>query len=305
MNKSVRGVLAVLVAGCFWGITGLFVKYFESIGIDSLQMVFLRMLVTAGVLLIGLLLFRPKLLRIRLEDSWCFLGNGIFSLLMFSLCYFQAIQLSSMAVAAVLMYTAPIIVMILSLFLFRERMTWLKSIACGLSFAGCVFVAGLLGNAEPVSMPALLTGLGSGLGYALYSIFSRYAINKGYHTLTILTYSFTVAFIGTIPFTDISATFQALQGRPVAILMIVLMGLVSAVFPYLLYTYGLTRIESSRASIIASVEPVVATIVGILIFHEVLDFGGIIGIVLVLSALVLLNFKQLPKIKRSISKEEG
>ena len=70
-----------------------------------------------------------------------------------------------------------------------------------------------------------------------------------------------------------------------------LAGLVTCYLPYFLYTYGLTGLETGKASILASVEPVVATLIGILVFHETLTPVAVVGILLVLSAVVLLNLK--------------
>ena len=69
------------------------------------------------------------------------------------------------------------------------------------------------------------------------------------------------------------------------------MAVISAVIPYTTYTTALTYIESSRASIIASVEPVVATLTGSLIFHEPLTLDSLAGLILVLASLVLLNLE--------------
>ena len=66
-------------------------------------------------------------------------------------------------------------------------------------------------------------------------------------------------------------------------------GLVSTVIPYITYTLGLTAMENSKASIIASVEPVAATVLGILVFHEKMTISNLIGIVLVIGAIVVCN----------------
>ena len=72
----------------------------------------------------------------------------------------------------------------------------------------------------------------------------------------------------------------------------VLAGLVTCYLPYLLYTFGLTGLETGRASILASVEPVVATLLGVLVYHEKLSLTGALGILCVLAAVVLLNRKE-------------
>ena len=66
-------------------------------------------------------------------------------------------------------------------------------------------------------------------------------------------------------------------------------GIVTTALPYIVYNFGLSRMENGQAAIIASIEPVVATLLGFFVFHEVLTPGNVLGIGLVLSAIVLSN----------------
>lgn len=284
------GAAFILSAGTLWGVMGIFVRRLNAAGLDSMQVVFVRSVVTVLFMVVFLLFYNRKLLKIHFRDLWCFLGTGLVSILMFTYCYFRTMQTTSLSVAAVLLYTAPIMVTIMSVPLFKEKLTVSKVAACVLAFTGCIFVTGLLGNAQAVSASGILTGLLSGFGYALYSIFGRFALNRGYHSFTITVYTFIVASAGVIPFLDFHAFSSAFQRDSSILPTSILMGIVTAAIPYSLYTFGLTVVESSRASIMASVEPVVATLVGTLVFHETLTFYGVIGMILVLSAIVLLNF---------------
>ena len=118
-----KPLIAVLTAGTFWGFMGLFARKLNAAGFGALEVAQTR--ITTGLVLVGLylLLFNREALRIRLKDVWCFLGTGIISLLLFSVCYFNALTYTSLSVAAILLYTAPICVMLMSVFLFKESMT--------------------------------------------------------------------------------------------------------------------------------------------------------------------------------------
>ena len=166
MKRPVATLLIVLSGG-LWGTMGLFVHALNSIGISTMQMVEIRAIVTALILFIGLSITKPSLLKIRLRDSWCFVGTGIFSVVFFNFCYFSTIENSSMSVAAVLLYTSPIFVMLLSHLLFKERFTPRKGIALLLAIVGCILVSGLLIGIPPLSPFGFLTGIGAGFGYAL------------------------------------------------------------------------------------------------------------------------------------------
>ena len=132
---------SVITAGCLWGLMGLFTRTLATYGVDSTGAIVLRCGIAALLFAVTLLVRDPKQFRIRLKDIWCFIGTGICSLLFFTYCYFQAITIMDLSTAAVLLYTAPSIVMILSLVLFHERITVQKLIALVLAFAGCCLVS--------------------------------------------------------------------------------------------------------------------------------------------------------------------
>lgn len=296
------GPLLVLSAGILWGMIGLFVRKLNLFGFSSMDIVALRGITTSLLLFIFLLVLDKKKLVIKIKDLWCFIGTGIFSIVFFNYCYFKAITLTSLSVAAILLYTAPAIVMVLSAILFREKITKMKLLSLLLTFVGCVFVTGIVsgiisgfganagfgaGGTNYISFYGILVGFGAGLGYALYSIFSRYALERGYHSLTISFYTFLFAMIGTAPFVDYSVIGTICRADFGIVGFVLLFGLLSTVLPYIAYTRGLEDMENGKASIIASIEPVTATLLGVIVYQEKLSFFEIAGVLLVLGAIVL------------------
>lgn len=279
--------LLITLAGILWGCLGIFVRVLNEKGLFSLDIVLLRAVVTTVCMGLFLFFFDRKYLKIRLKDFWCFLGTGICSIVFFNYCYFKAITVTSLSVAAILLYTAPAIVMILSFFLFKEAFTKKKIISLVLTFVGCVLVTGVVTNPGTVTPGGVLLGLGAGFGYAMYSIFSRFAIERGYHSMTITFYTFLLASIGTLFLASPGKVIQvASQGFSMALLCVA-MGVLGTVVPYLTYTLGLKYVENSRASIIASIEPVTATLVGVFLYGEALSFSGAAGAIIVIAALAI------------------
>ena len=246
---------SVITAGCLWGWMGLFTRTLATYGVDSTGAIVLRCGIAALLFAVTLFVRDPKQFRIRLKDIWCFIGAGICSLLFFTYCYFQAITIMDLSTAAVLLYTAPSIVMILG----------------------------------------ILYGLGAGFGYALYSIFARYALDRGYSSNTINFYSCLLTTIGAAIIWGAAQPLGVMIGSWKGFGLCTALGIVTCYLPYLLYTYGLTGLETGKASILASFEPVVATLVGIFVFHEKLTPLSALGCVCVLSAVVLLNLKRRQK----------
>ena len=289
MKKTFAPVF-VLSAGILWGVMGIWVRHFNAIGLGSPEISLLRM--ATGLLISGLYLFlcHRELLKIKLKDLWCFIGSGIVSQLMMNFTYFSALQHTSLAVAGVLLYTAPIFVMLLSGLLFQETITAKKIFALILAFLGCVLVSGV-GTDSRVSLPGLLYGLGAGISYAMYSVFGRYAIRRGYGSWTLTFYSFLFCTLASIFLCDFSLIAPAAV-QPVEWLWILSLGLVTAFAPYVLYSKGLEAMENSRASILASIEPVVAAVVGVIVFREALTLPVAAGIALVLTAIVILSINK-------------
>ncbi len=291
--KKLKFTLAILAAGCLWGFMGLFTRNLYALGFDAPGAVIVRCGLAAVFFAVLLLVQDPKLFRIRLRDLWCFLGVGLCSLLFFTWCYFQCIRLTSLSMAAVLLYTAPSIVMVISLFLFREKLTPVKVLALALAFAGCCLVSGI--GSGDVNVPGVLFGLGAGLGYALYSVFARLALLRGYDSRTISFYAMLIAAIGAVLIWGGAEPVRLMFSSLSAALWCVATGLISCFLPYLLYTYGLTGTETGKAAVMASTEPVVATIVGAVLFDEALTAKAALGVLLVLAAIAALNLKRKPK----------
>lgn len=283
--------LFVLLAGTLWGMMGIYVRRLNELNFTTIEIVAVRSVMTTLLMAVALAIYNRKLLKIRLQDVWCFVGTGILSIVFFNYCYFKAITLTSLSVAAVLLYTAPAIVMIFSALLFHEKITKVKTISLLATFIGCVFVTGLVGDAGTLTTQGILVGLGAGLGYALYSIFSRFALQRGYHSLTITFYTFLFACAGALPLANVGMIVKVCVGDISMFGFYTVFALVSTVVPYILYTLGLSFMENGKAAIIASVEPVAATIFGMALFQEKMTSSNLIGIILVLGAIVVCNIE--------------
>lgn len=279
----------IIAAGILWGAIGIFVRRLNSSELSSLDISLIRSVCSAIILLTIHLIIDAKGMRIRLKDIWMFIGTGIFSIVFFNSCYFTAMNYTSLSIAAILLYTAPAFVMIMSIILFKEKLTPAKLAALVLSFTGCIFVSGLFSeNSLSLSTAGLLFGTGAGFGYALYSIFGTYALKK-YKPLTMATYTFLFACIGSLPFSDIPHIYSVFKADSSLLIYAVLLGIISTVLPYLLYNLGLKYVPAGTASIMASVEPVSATLWGLIIFNEPMSIWNITGLIFVLASIVLLN----------------
>ena len=281
--------ILVLIAGVSWGLIGVFTKAIDALGFTEMQMLFVKgVLATTVLFLITFFKDKSQLKLKNWKDIRYFIGTGVVSFAFFSWAYMKAVNLTSLGVAAVLLYTAPTFVMLFSILLFGERMTKTKGIVLLMTFTGCILVTGILEGGAAFTWQGIVIGLAAGVGYALYSIFGTYAIRGGYGSLTISFYTFLLATIVISFLVEPAAVVSQItvMGQwPLAISF----ALLTTVVPYLAYTKGLSGLPASKASVTATIEPVVAAVLGIVVFHESVSMLKITGIVLVLSSVVAMS----------------
>ena len=281
--------ILVLIAGVSWGLIGVFTKAIDALGFTEMQMLFVKgVLATAVLFLITFFKDKSQLKLKNWKDIRYFIGTGVVSFAFFSWAYMKAVNMTSLGVAAVLLYTAPTFVMLFSILLFGEQMTKTKGIVLLMTFTGCILVTGILEGGAAFTWQGIVIGLAAGVGYALYSIFGTYAIRAGYGSLTISFYTFLLATIVISFLVEPAAVVSQIteMGQwPLAISF----ALLTTVVPYLAYTKGLSGLPASKASVTATIEPVVAAVLGIVVFHESVSMLKITGIVLVLSSVVVMS----------------
>jgi len=281
--------LLVILGGIFWGIAGLFVRYLASYGIDSLQISCIRMISAAIIMSVVILIKDKSLFKIDLKDIWIFICGGAFSVFFTGVFYFNTISISSLSVACILMYTAPVFVLIASFFIFGEKFTYKKLVAIILAFSGCVLVSGLLESEEAnFSLSALFSGILSGIGYASYSIFGKFSLKK-YSPYTYTLYAFIFAGAASLFAADFSLIFSIARENPLLYGFYPFTGFMISVVPYLLYTLGLSEMESGTASVLACVEPLVATLIGVFVFCEPITLLSVIGIAFIMTSMIILR----------------
>ncbi|MBR2283448.1 MAG: EamA family transporter [Ruminococcus sp.] len=284
---------AVLSAGLLWGMISLFVRGLSAAGLDPVQITMIRLAVAAPVFTVSALLIDHKLLKIRLRDIWMFIGTGIISIVLFNICYFYALIHSQASVAVILLYTSPAFIMLLSALIFRERITPVKILSLILTICGCVLVAGFSGGSG-ISPVIVAVGLASGLFYGLYTIFGRAAL-KRYSAFTVTVYTFIFGLAGILPLSrpaEAARTIFRSEDKIKLILLCLGVGIMCTALSYVLYTWGLSGMESGKAAVLAASEPVVGAVIGMTLYHESRSVTKIIGIIMIIAAMLVL---ELPK----------
>lgn len=186
------------------------------------------------------------------------------------------------------MYTAPIFVLIFSVIFFDEKITIKKIIAVILAVIGCIFVSGIIGVNNKISVNGLFFGLLSGISYASYSIIGKFILKK-YSPLTMTCYAFIFAGLAALFVFDYKTAGFLVMENKTLMLLCPLTGICTSVMPYLLYSLGLKKLEPSIASVLSSIEPLVATLISIFILLEPFSIVSGAGILIILFSVIILN----------------
>ena len=283
-------ILFPVISGIMFGGCGVFVRTLSGFGFDNGTIIFARVFFAMFIML-GLILATDRnSLKINIKDLPTFVGTGIIGMLGVNLFYNEAIDNLTLAVAAVLLSTAPIIVVLLAAIIFKEKITLQKLFCMFFAILGCVLATGLLEQSVSISVYGVFVGVGSALFYALYSIFSRIATNKGYSTYTVIFYSVVLISIVMIPFADLNTIINFVKEDMLKNSAFLLFHSTCAtVLPYVFLTLGVKYIEAGEASILASgTEPVAAVLFELLFYIEIPTPLMIVGLFVTIVALAML-----------------
>ena len=293
MDSELKYFIRIFVTGCLWGTIGLFVKLMEAQGSSSSYTSFLRLFFGFILLVILTLIFEgPKAFLIGRRTLISCLLLGIVCQGIFNILYSRSISMNGISVASVLLYTAPIFTSITSVLLFKEKLDLLKWFALLVNVVGCALTAtGGDFSAAALAPLGILIGIGSGFTYALTAVFGRIAMREDTSPFAVAAYN---VLFGCLFVALVSRPWQAVENPLNAKLLLsgLLFGLIPTALAYSFYFNGLSGItQTSKVPVVASVELVVATVIGVLAFAENMNAVRITGILLVLLSILLFSRK--------------
>lgn len=283
------GSAMIILAAICWGVTGGFADILMGKGWDPLVISFYRGVIGLAFFLVWLLVSRKGHARFSVSlVLWSIVaGIGVAGNFTF---YFLSIQSASVPVAATLMYTAPLFVLLIS-FLFRlERSTWFKWVCIFSVLIGIVLLTEAYdAGSGTVNFIGVATGLGAGLSYALFIFGFKNASARGKPQMVLV-----IAFLAFCVILSFLVNFQeaasVLASEDIG--WFVAIGIIGAGLSFALYTIGIRQTAASTASMIAMVEPVTASLFGILLLNEELSMVQLIGMAVILLTVTTLSVKK-------------
>lgn len=279
-----KGTLLTIISASAFGLMAIFAKWAYAANVNLLNLLRLRFLIAALVMWLAVLVLRRNP-RVAPKQLLILAGLGAVGYGLLSMSFFTALKLIPVSLAAILLYTYPIIVTVLAAKIEKEAVTRYVILSLGISFAGLVLVVGVA--LQGVSPLGLFYGVMAAVIYSVYIIVGNRLL-KGIDPLIITTYVMTSAAVmynavgwatGTVT-SDIS---------PDGWLAVLGVALISTVLGLLTFFQAMKLLGPSKVSIISTIEPVVTSVAAFVFFGEVLTWMQIAGGLMILGAIILIQ----------------
>lgn len=286
----IKANVQVIAASVIYGFAGIFFLFVRNMAAGTVVFFQLLLGFLALVIYLGA---RGKLSGIKLRGkrkSMLLLGawqaGGLLS-------YYTAVSSTNVSLSVLLLYTAPVYVLLAAPFVLKEKIRTKNLCALVLSLTGAIVVVGpeniFSGTAEVGSgyLFGVLMGLLSGFFYACITMTSRY-LRDEYSGLEQLFLSTGVTLVILLPLMFQVSSAALLENLPVLLFLGVMITSIGSI----LFFTGLEHVKAQNASIISLLEPVSAIFFAYLILHDTVSKSTLIGCVLILASSLLMSLEE-------------
>lgn len=289
-------LLLPIIAGTCWGCAPLFIRTLFSAGFDNITITFSRLIVMVAVLGTYMAIFDRDALKISRHDLPIVILVGVAGFYFMNICFNISSRLLSMSLAAVMLCTAPVFVIIFSRILFNEKITKTKLLCMIAALIGCTLLSGVLDDGGlKWSMLGIAMGVATSICNAIYTMATNQAVDiRKCKPVTVTFYACTTAMLLMLPMADFGKIGNFLTEDPLPNgVFFIAHALVTSIFPNLIFTTAFKYVDSGIVSILASgAEPTSAMIFGLVIYHEVPTVFGVLGMIITITAMIILTRKK-------------
>ena len=299
-----RGYAYALVSAAILATTAIFIRYLtQTYQLPALVLAFWRDGLVALTLLLVLRWLKPALLHIERRHWGYLFGYGLV-LALFNSSWTLSVALNGAALATVLVYCSAGFTALLGWWLLKERLDGIKLLAVAFSLGGCVLVADALNPAAwQTNLAGILTGVLSGLGYAVYTLMGRSASQRGLNPWTTLCCTFGLATIFLLGFNLLpGGVIPGAAKQPADLLwlgdslagwgILFLLAAGPTLVGFGMYNTSLIYLPSSVVNLIVTLEPVFTALLAFVLLGEMMTGMQILGGMVILAGVVLLRMSE-------------
>jgi len=300
-SNTTRGYVIALGSAAILSTTGILIRYLtQTYQMPAIVLAFWRDVFVSLTLLPVLAIFRASLLQVRRQNIAYYLVYG-FVLAIFNALWTLSVALNGAAIATVLVYSSAAFTTILGKWLLSEYLGWGKSAAIILSLLGCLLVSeALKPGIWQLNMVGIITGVLSGLGFAVYTLMGRSASQRGFNPWTTLFYTFSFAALflllfNLLPGSDIfenahhPADLFWLGNALGGWLILIALAAGPTLTGFGLYNLSLSYLPSSVVNLLVTLEPVFTALIAYFLLQERLNGTQILGSSIILIGVVVLR----------------
>ena len=272
MNSSGRPRLLMAVSMAIFGTLGLFVRH---IPISSGALALCRAVLAAGMIGLGLLLTKQRipLSAIRREVPLLLLSGGALGINWMLL--FEAYRYTTVTVATLSYYFAPVIVTAVCPILFREKLSGKQLLCFGMSTVGLILITISGDGPGSDGIRGILLGLGAACFYASVVLLNKYIRNVSRLQRTFLQFLAAAAVL--IPYVALTGGLELAGLNSTGWANLLIVGLVHTGLAYCLYFSALRDIPGQKAAILSYIDPLVAVVISVTALGEPLTGLQILG----------------------------
>lgn len=286
MKKEAFARLQLIASMFIFGTVGVFVKY---IPLPSAVIAMARGFIGALFILLVLLFKKTKISFKDIKSNALVLFlSGIFLGINWIL-LFEAYKYTTVAVATICYYLAPVFVIIASPIILKEKITPVKGISIAVSLTGMLFVSGIFeSEAHSTSIKGVLFGIGAAVFYACYMLSTKKlkSISSYDGTVVQLLSAATVL----VPYVAFTQDFSEFSFDIKTALLILAVGILHTGVAYALYFNSLKNLKAQTAAIFSYIDPAVSILASVLFLKEALTLFSVIGGILILGSAIFSEF---------------
>lgn len=288
MNAKIKIITAMVT----FGTIGIFVRY---IPLPSSIIALVRGLLATFFLLAVMAAGkrRPDRTAIRRNLALLLISGALIGFNWILL--FEAYNYTSVAVATLCYYLAPVFVIIASPFVLGEKLTTRKTLCVIAALGGMVLVSGVIqnyvsgGNTEDLNLTGVLLGIGAGALYATIILMNKKLKDISSYDTTVM--QLAAASIVLVPYCLLTVDVGALEVTPGSAVLLVVVGIVHTGIAYVLYFGSIKELPAQTVAIFSYIDPILAVLLSALLLKESMDMLSILGAILILGATFVSEMK--------------
>lgn len=273
----------VIFAAVAWGTMGLFVRFIDM---PSSLIACIRGFIGALFLFLLIKLSKKSLNAKAINENLKYLILSGIALGFNWILIFEAYKRTSLAIASLCYYLAPVIVIVMSHFLFKEYLSVKKILCVILALIGMVFVSGLLQGqlGSGYGVIGMICGLSAGVLYATVTLLGKKI--KGISAFDETIIQLLTAAIVLVPYNLLTVDFSTVKVTTLSISMVILLGMIHTGAAFGAYFSSLQHLKAQTVAIFSYLDPVVSILASIFILKESMDILSIVGAVLILGSIL-------------------